>query len=106
MSDAVGAMWKSEKVSKWMFGLLHVLGLFWLITASLDIVNFNEEDKVNEDGTDTSDWVTTRLMLGLSVALMAGLLSFSGYIVYLAAKNVTGSTAGARFNNFWVQLAK
>ena len=105
MSDFVGAMWKNEKVSKWMFGLLHVLGLFWLITASLDMVNFDEEDKTIE-GVDSSDWVTTRIMLGLSVALMVGLLSFSGYIVYLAAKGVTGNTAGARFSNFWVQLAK
>ena len=82
-------------ISKINFGILCFALIMWLITACVDVVNFEESNKtmLNADGTtsNTSAWSTSIAMISMSSIIMFLFLIALGVGIYL--KTQTGGVA-------------
>ena len=85
------AIFKNELFSKGLLIALCIVVLLWFITACVDMVDFDETKKKDTQGSDTSDWQTTKGMFGTSLVLFIGVLLLIAYVIYQLYKSQSAS---------------
>lgn len=101
---SIMGVWDDPMVSKFMFGLLCAVCILWLITACVDVVNFEESNKTDSSGAVTSAWSTSQAMLAMSSIATLVVLGLVAWFIYkLVRAEQTGGDVSAIINQVATQ---